>query len=219
MDITDILGSLLGSRTRRGGPGGDASNDAAKRRSSPSENAGPSSSGPVDIERQAKELEDMLKVAKDRHSESSKPTVAPRKPTAASSKPDATPAAGQSSAGPSSAEQERATLLVHAMINAAKADGKIDQTEQQNILKQLNNPSREALQFLQDEFDRPLDVRGFAMSVPVGMEQQVYTMSLMAINLDNGKEATYLKELGDSLRLSQEVREQIHQRLGAPSVY
>ena len=77
----------------------------------------------------------------------------------------------------------------------------------------------ETLQFLQDEFDRPLDLRGFAMSVPVGMEQQVYTLSLMTINLDSGSEAKYLKELGDTLRLSQEVREQIHQRVGAPSVY
>lgn len=220
MDITDILGSLLGSRTRRGGQGGEASKDATERRPNPSETTGSQSAGPVDIERQAKELEDMLEVAKKRHSESTKPTGSSPQPTTKSTpKPAPTPATRQPSVKQPSGDQEHATLLVRAMINAAKADGEIDQTEQQNIIKQLHSPSREALQFLQDEFDRPLDVRGFAMSVPMGMEQQVYTMSLMAINLDNGKEATYLKELGDSLRLSQEVREQIHQRLGAPSVY
>ncbi|MCO8124466.1 tellurite resistance TerB family protein [Stieleria sp. TO1_6] len=214
MDITDILGSLLGSQTRRGGKGGDALNDIFKRRSSPAKPSGSTSTAPTDIDRQAKELEDILNVAKDRNSGSPAPTTtSTRSPSAPASR------SSQSGAGQSSVDQERATILVRAMVNAAKADGQIDQTEQQNIIKQLHNPSREALQFLQDEFDRPLDVRGFAMSVPVGMEQQVYTMSLIAINLDTGAEAKYLKELGDTLRLSQEVREQIHQRMGAPSVY
>jgi uncharacterized membrane protein YebE (DUF533 family) len=51
------------------------------------------------------------------------------------------------------------------------------------------------------------------------MEQQVYTMSLIAIDLDTGEEAKYMMELAESLRLPAEVREQIHQRLGAPSIY
>jgi uncharacterized membrane protein YebE (DUF533 family) len=51
------------------------------------------------------------------------------------------------------------------------------------------------------------------------MEQQVYTMSLIAIDLDTGEEAKYLMELSESLRLPTAVREQIHQRLGAPSIY
>ncbi len=80
-------------------------------------------------------------------------------------------------------------------------------------------PSREAIQFLREEFSRPLDVHEFASSVPLGMEQQVYTMSLIAIDLDTGREAKYLLELARSLRIPDEVREQIHQRLGAPSVY
>ena len=69
------------------------------------------------------------------------------------------------------------------------------------------------------EFARPLNLREFASSIPVGMEQQVYMLSLVAIDLDTGKEAKYLLELSEALRLPVDVREQIHQRLGAPSIY
>ena len=105
------------------------------------------------------------------------------------------------------------------MVNAAKSDGKIDQAEQDSIIKHLRDRSPETIQFLREEFQRPLDTRGFALSVPVGMEQQVYTMSLIAIDLDTGKEAKYLTELAENLRLSDEVRGQIHQRLGAPNIF
>ncbi len=117
------------------------------------------------------------------------------------------------------ADDERALIVIRAMVNAAKADGRLDQEEQDKILKQLRNPTNEHIQFLRDEFARPLDVRGFAMSVPVGMEQQVYTASLIAIDLDTGEEAKYLMELAENLRLSPEIRQQIHERLGAPSIY
>jgi uncharacterized membrane protein YebE (DUF533 family) len=105
------------------------------------------------------------------------------------------------------------------MISAAKADGRLDSEEQENILKQIKNPSPDAMRFLREEFQRPVDVRDLVTSVPLGMEQQVYTMSLIAIDLDTGEEAKYLMELSELLRLPTEVREQIHQRLGAPSIY
>lgn len=199
MDMIDILGGLLGHKQSRGGRGGDALNDIFQRGSTPQ-----SGSQPTDIAREAKELEDLLNVAKDRQPGTARPVP-------------------QSTSSPSRSGQpttdEQALILIRAMVNAAKADGQLDREEQEKIIKQLRNPTSEHIQFLRDEFQRPLDVRGFALSVPVGMEQQVYTMSLIAIDLDTGKEAKYLKELADNLRLSSDVREQIHQRLGAPSVY
>ncbi len=113
-------------------------------------------------------------------------------------------------------KDERALVLVRAMVNAAKSDGQIDQSEQQSILERLGDTSREAIEFLRQEFAKPLDVREFAWSVPIGMEQQVYTLSLIAIDLDTSREASYLLELAHGLRIPDEVREQIHQRLGAP---
>ena len=110
-------------------------------------------------------------------------------------------------------QQEQAMTLIRAMVNAAKCDGQISQAEQQNILSKLENPSQEAIQFLRDEFSKPLDVREFAWSVPVGLEQQVYSMSLIAIDVDSDKEEKYLRELAHGLRLKPEVCEQIKERL------
>jgi hypothetical protein len=222
MDMVDILGSLLRHKTSQGGKGGDALNDIFRRgsqrppggsqrspggsqRSPGGSQRSPSGSQPIDIGRKAKELEELLNVAKDRQSAS---------PTSPSAAPPSVPTGRQQPGG-----EQQALILIRAMINAAKADGRLDQHEQESILKQLRNPTAENIQFLREEFQRPLDARGFALSVPVGMEQQVYTMSLIAINLDTGEEATYLMELAENLRLPADVREQIHQRLGAPSIY
>ncbi len=105
------------------------------------------------------------------------------------------------------------------MVNAAKSDGQIDQTEQQSILGRLSDRSPETIRFLREEFARPLDVHEFAESVPLGMEQQVYMLSLITIDLDTSGEAKYLTELADALRISPEVRNQIHTKVGAPSLY
>jgi uncharacterized membrane protein YebE (DUF533 family) len=50
------------------------------------------------------------------------------------------------------------------------------------------------------------------------MEQQVYAMSLIAIDVDAQSESKYLSELAHGLRLPSEVREQIQQRYLANSL-
>jgi uncharacterized membrane protein YebE (DUF533 family) len=114
---------------------------------------------------------------------------------------------------------EQAIVLVRAMLNAAKSDGQLSQDEQQSILSRLSDTSPDTLQFLREEFARPLDVRQFAWSVPLGMEQQVYLMSLTAIDVDTNAEVDYLRELAHGLRLSPEMCEQIHQSVGARSIF
>ncbi|MCA9182525.1 MAG: tellurite resistance TerB family protein [Planctomycetales bacterium] len=116
-------------------------------------------------------------------------------------------------------QNEQAIILSRAMINAAKADGQVTQDEQQNLINQVGGASPQAIQFLRDEFSRPLDVREFAWSVPMGMEEQVYSMSLSSIDLDTRPEADYLRELAHGLRIPPEVCNQIHHRLGAPPLY
>jgi uncharacterized membrane protein YebE (DUF533 family) len=205
MDAIDILGSLLGHKTSRGGRGGSVLTDifGGGSRSADAPSRPPSS---AEIQREADQLEDMLKVAKDRSTRS----------TGSSDRGVPTPRSRPSGNQPD--DNERALVLVRAMISAAKADGRLDREEQENILKQIG-PSPNAARFLREEFQRPVDVRALVSSVPIGMEQQVYTMSLIAIDLDTGEEAKYMMELAESLRLPAEVREQIHQRLGAPSIY
>ena len=113
----------------------------------------------------------------------------------------------------------RAELLIRAMINAAKADGRVDEQEQQNILERVGDVEGEELEFLRHELSSPLDTEGFIRSIPRGMEQEVYAMSLTGIELDENAEAQYLFELAQGLGLSADVCNGIHRELGAPEIF
>ena len=104
------------------------------------------------------------------------------------------------------------------MVNAAKSDGQIDQSEQDAIVGQLDDVSQAEVDFLRQEFAKPLDVREFVWSVPLGMEKQIYAMSLMAIRLDENSEASYLRELGHGFRMTLDECNEIHREFGAPQL-
>lgn len=113
--------------------------------------------------------------------------------------------------------EDRALLLLQAMIQAAKADGYIDRDEEARIMSQLNGLSQNEIDFLRQELDRPVDVHGLADATPRGMEADVYAASLAAIHLDNTFEGEYLRELAHCLRLPNDVVAEIHSQIGAPS--
>lgn len=115
--------------------------------------------------------------------------------------------------------EQKAEVLVRAMINAAKSDGKIDAAEQQKIIERLGDVTPDEIAFVRREFEAPLDAQGFVRSVPRGMEQEVYVVSLMAIDLDHNAEANYLHELAQGFGMRPETCNQIHQQLGAPALY
>lgn len=115
--------------------------------------------------------------------------------------------------------EEQAKLIIRAMINSAKADGKIDQKEQDNIIAKMGDIDAEEAEFIRSEFQAPLDVNGFVRSVPRGMEQQIYTLSLAAIDLDTQQEAQYLHQLAQGFGISQETSNQLHEQVGAPKLY
>ncbi|MEW8002505.1 MAG: DUF533 domain-containing protein [Candidatus Thiodiazotropha sp.] len=114
---------------------------------------------------------------------------------------------------------DQATLLIRAMINAAKADGEVDREEQQKIIGRLGEVTQDEIDFVRDELAKPLDLESFVGSIPAGLEQQVYAMSLMAIDLDTQAEAQYLHSLAQATRISPEVSNLIHQQLGAQPIY
>ncbi|MCA9184852.1 MAG: DUF533 domain-containing protein [Pirellulaceae bacterium] len=243
MDAMDILGGLLGSKSGGGGLGAKILRDilaggrssggqAPQQPSSPSSrttSSGPPRGSRFDTDRSARDLEDLLNVAQDRHHQR---TGQPRThPPAAPPRPaPSPPSRGGNPFGRASEntgrtyehdqldENDRAVVLIRAMVNASKADGQISQDEQQKILNQLGGATQEVVQFLREEFARPLDVREFAWSVPLGMEEQVYTLSLVAIDLDTNPEAAYLAELAHGLRIPRDVRDALHQRVGAPTL-
>ena len=110
-------------------------------------------------------------------------------------------------------------MLVRAMISAAKSDGRIDRQEQETILGQFGDVSAAESKFLQEEFSRPVDVRAFAWDVPLGQEEQVYAVSLMAIDLDANSEARYLHDLAHGLRLLPQTCNDLHDRFRAPRIF
>ncbi len=114
---------------------------------------------------------------------------------------------------------DQATLIIRAMINAAKSDGKFDEAEQKALVDKLGDLTQDEIDFIQSEFRKPLDVQAFANDVPRGMEHQIYALSLSAINLDENSEAQYLGQLAQALRIQPDEANQIHAQLGAPKIF
>ena len=73
--------------------------------------------------------------------------------------------------------------------------------------------------FIRAEIARGCDVQAFIHSVPRGIEEEVYAVALMAINLDNRTEAQFLGALANGLRVTPEQANTIHDRLGAQRLY
>jgi uncharacterized membrane protein YebE (DUF533 family) len=115
--------------------------------------------------------------------------------------------------------EDQATLIIRAMINAAKSDGNIDQAEQEKVLSKLGDITQDEIDFVKREFAAPLDVQGFARSIPRGMGQQIYAVSLMAIDLDKNSEAQYLAKLAQGLGISTQMANQMHDKFGVPKIF
>ncbi len=141
--------------------------------------------------------------------------------------PGAAPAGGELPLGvrPPQTPAEEATLEQHArlalqaMITAAKADGRIDDTERQRILGKLNeagaDPEEQA--FVEAELAKPMDLDALVAAVP---DQQtaaeIYAASLLAISVDTPAEKDYMQQLAQRLGLDQATVASLHGRLGAP---
>ena len=118
------------------------------------------------------------------------------------------------------AANDQAVLMIRAMVNAAKSDGRVDEKEQENIISKLGNDvSQDEIAFLKQEFAAPVDVAAFAQSVPQGLEQQIYALSLTSIDLDTNNEAQYLGQLAQGLKLDPNLCNQIHDHVGAPKIF
>ena len=110
--------------------------------------------------------------------------------------------------------------MIRAMVNAAKADGRVDNAEQEKIIGKLGaEVSEDEVDFLKREFAAPLDVKQFADSVPDGLEPQIYALSLTSIELDTQTEAQYLGQLAQHMELDPQVCNQIHDQVGAPKIF
>ncbi|MEP1353205.1 MAG: DUF533 domain-containing protein [Tateyamaria sp.] len=121
---------------------------------------------------------------------------------------------------PSADQEAAAALMLRAMIQAAKSDGKLDDGEQEKLMGQLGGDIDEGeAAFLRTEMQRPVDVNALVADVPRGMGAQVYAMSLLAIDLDSQTEAQYLHSLAQGLGMDAASVNDLHAQLGVPSLY
>jgi uncharacterized membrane protein YebE (DUF533 family) len=126
---------------------------------------------------------------------------------------------GEPDVPPAPAQEAAAALMLRAMIQAAKADGKVDEGERKKLLENLSDATEAEMTFVKNELAAPVSIDGLVKQVPKGLENQVYTMSVMAIALDNKTEAQYLHELAQGLGLGPQQVNQIHGHLGVPALY
>ncbi len=120
---------------------------------------------------------------------------------------------------PSADQEAVAALMLSAMIQAMKSDKEISPDEEAKLMEHLGDVSHEERQFVNQELQKPIDVAGLAANVPRGLEQQVYLMSLVGIDLDKRAEAQYLHDLATELDIGRDEVNAIHAHLGAPSLY
>ena len=98
--------------------------------------------------------------------------------------------------------EQRALLIVRAMINAAKADGQIDPQEVERISAKLGEAGsdQEARAFLAQEMQTPIDSDAITrQATSPELAVQVYAASLLAIEVDTAAERAYLRDLAARL--------------------
>ncbi|PTX54464.1 uncharacterized membrane protein YebE (DUF533 family) [Litoreibacter ponti] len=117
-------------------------------------------------------------------------------------------------------EEDSAGLMIRAMIMAARCDGEIDDIEKETLMATIGEEATEAdMAFVRDAMGEPVDAASLARDTPKGMETQVYSMSVMAIEPDHPAEAKFLHELATSLGLGQATVNEIHDSFGVQRLY
>jgi uncharacterized membrane protein YebE (DUF533 family) len=111
-------------------------------------------------------------------------------------------------------DDDKAEALIKAMCCAAKSDGTVDDDEIRAIIGRLGEVDADEKAMLQRELSGPVDLAALLASVPKGFEQEVYAVSLLAIDVVSGPEASYLTELANGLGLSADATAQIKQSVG-----
>ncbi len=126
---------------------------------------------------------------------------------------------GEPDVEPTADQNAVAALMLSAMIQAAKADGEIQEAEKAKLLGNLGDVSDAEMAFVQAEMAKKVDIDALVRHIPKGLEQQVYTMSVMAIDLDSQAEAQYLHDLATALQIDKDGINHIHAKLGVPALY
>jgi uncharacterized membrane protein YebE (DUF533 family) len=117
-----------------------------------------------------------------------------------------------------SGQQKLARHLLRAMIAAAKADGHIDAQEQTRIFAEMDKLPLAAddKAFVMDELRAKLDIDAVAGAAETPEEAaEIYTASLLAIDIDNAAERGYLAMLAARLKLDDALVAHLQQTVAA----
>ena len=111
---------------------------------------------------------------------------------------------------------QEAVLLIRAMIAAANADGVIDEEERNRILKKLETMdlSDQEHSFIVKELLSPAGLEDIVAQIKSPeMAKMVYTVSLLAIEVDTDAERAYMKTLAQQLSLNESDLNDIYRTL------
>jgi uncharacterized membrane protein YebE (DUF533 family) len=130
----------------------------------------------------------------------------------------AAPAGGPADGAPApldpAAEQKLAAATIVAMVQAAKADGHVDDAERAAILGRIGLLEGAAKAFLEAELAGPVDVARVASLATNPQEAaHLYAASLLAIDADQPAEQAYLALLAEKLGLDATLVAEITRRV------
>ncbi|PMZ99490.1 MULTISPECIES: tellurite resistance TerB family protein [unclassified Pseudomonas] len=132
----------------------------------------------------------------------------------ASAAPQQTPQTADLLSGPQVEEHSHAVL--RALIAAAKADGRIDESEKHlissEIGKHIDDPNLQ--QWLDDEVAKPLDPTEVAQAAQndPAMAAEMYLASVMLVDDQQDAERNYLDELAAALQIDPELQVHLEQQ-------
>jgi uncharacterized membrane protein YebE (DUF533 family) len=114
--------------------------------------------------------------------------------------------------------ENRADLALRAMINAAKADGKIDESEAHRIVGKLQEigADAKAQRYVLELMKSPMMTEKLIAAAEghPNLAAELYAASLMAIEVDTPAEKNYLADLAAGFGLSPDVAQRIEEMVG-----
>lgn len=114
--------------------------------------------------------------------------------------------------------QRNSELVLRAMVNAVKSDGRIDEREVSLLIGKVQEQGADAesLEFLKQQMAQPMETAALVAAAEgqPGLAAQLYSASLLAIEVDTPAEKQYLQDLAAGLGLEPEVTRRLHQAVG-----
>ncbi|MFZ3582546.1 DUF533 domain-containing protein [Loktanella sp. DJP18] len=120
---------------------------------------------------------------------------------------------------PTADQEGLAAVMLLAMVQAAQADGHMDESERSRIMEHLDEATPAERSFVERAMSQRMSVTDLAAQVPEGTEAQVYSMAVMAIDLDHPAEVDFLRSFADELGLRSDAVNDIHAQMGIVPLY